>query len=72
MKPLGPFLAIFETPRQPMGIDDDYDWHLQQAESQRRAAEPTRRGARASMGDRIVALARRSLARTESQAARRA
>ena len=72
MKPLGLFLAIFDTPHRPAGVDADYDWHVRHAEADRRATESAGRARRAPITERLVGLARRSLARTASQSARRA
>ena len=72
MKPHGLFFAILDTPRGPAGVDADYDWHVQRLEADRRAARPASRPRRASIAQRLVALARRAFDRTAEPFARRA
>jgi hypothetical protein len=71
MKPLGIFLAITSTGGEPAGVDDDYDWYVQQNASSLAAAASTRRSRFASIPERLGKLDR-FLTRPKESAARRA
>ena len=72
MKPQGIAFLISSAPGEPGGIDDDYDWHVGQAEAARRAARAATRPRSASIAARLVMALRPSIARTPEPSRRRA
>lgn len=71
MKPLGMYASISSNHEQPLGLDDDYDWYVRHAASQRAASTPARRMPAAAVTGRLLALARLLRPRSGAPTARR-
>ena len=72
MKPLGLYPAILSNHPDPVGLDDDYDWHRRRLASQRAASRSPRQRSTATLAGRLASLVRRLRPGAAAPAARRA